>query len=81
MRTGLYTILDRLAEQSGNVFQAPTPAVAVRQFSNLMRESGVGRPEEYRLLHIGDYDNERCIIDAFAVPVDVTPVVAEVSNV
>lgn len=73
MVTGLYTILDRLAEETGNVFQAPTVAVAHRQYKNLMTGANVGRPEEYKLLHIGDYDSSKATVEAFAVPVDVTP--------
>ena len=73
MVTGLYSILDRLAEETGPVFMAPTVAVAVRQYKNLMSGANVGRPEEYKLLHVGNYDNSRGVIDAFAVPEDVTP--------
>ena len=72
MLTGLYVIHDRLAEESGPVFQAPTLAVAHRNFRALMEGANVGHPDEYRLLHVGNYDNQRSVIEAFAVPADVT---------
>lgn len=78
MVIGVYAVLDRLAEESGPLFTAPTVAVAVRNYRNLMEGSNVGRPDEYKLLHLGNYDTNRSLIESFAVPVDVTPVMASV---
>lgn len=71
MKMGVYTIYDRLAEQSGPLFEAPNSAVANRQYKNLVMSSKVS-PDEYRVLHIGDIDHDTSIITAYAVPEDVT---------
>ena len=76
MVVGVYAVLDRLAEESGPLFTAPTVAVAVRNYRNLMEGANVGRPEEYKLLHLGNYDTNRSTLESFGVPVDVTPAVA-----
>lgn len=73
MVTGLYAVYDRLAEESGPVFMAPTPAVAVRQYNSLMKSVNAGSPEEYKLLKLGTYDSSHSVIEAYAIPEDVTP--------
>lgn len=47
----LYTVYDRLAQESGPVFEAKNDAVAMRGFRKMLGDSI--NPEEYRLLKIG----------------------------
>lgn len=70
--SNLYTILDRLQGASGNVFQSPNHLVALRMFRNTIGEAGVAS-DDYRLLHLGSYNCQQCVIESFAVPVDITP--------
>ena len=44
MVVGVYAVFDRLAEESGPLFTAYTPAVAARNYRNLMEGAKVGSP-------------------------------------
>ena len=79
---GLYVIYDRLAEESGPVFEAANHAVANRQYRALLQRTAGVSPEEYKLFYVGKIDHSRSVIEAFAVPEDVTQdvVVREVAH-
>lgn len=64
----LYTVLDRVAEECGPVFQSVNTGVARRQFRQVMKDVPEVDRDSYILLFIGTYDSERGIITANAVP-------------
>lgn len=80
MRMGLYTIFDRLAEQSGPIFEAANDAVANRQYRSLMDGAQVGQPQEYQLLKIGYLEHDTCLLEPVSPAVDVT-VIAQLPEV
>ena len=80
MRMGLYTIFDRLAEQSGPVFEAANDAVANRQYKSLMDGANVGQPQEYQLFKIGYLEHGTCVLEPISPAVDVT-ITAQLSEV
>lgn len=60
----IYTIYDKVAEQSGPVFQAINDAVAQRQFRHVIEQPGVVA-DDFQLWCIGEYfstpeDGEVC---------------------
>lgn len=66
----LYTIFDRRAEEAGPIFMAKNDSVAMRSFENLLNEEGV-KQDEYKLLDLGVFDNEKCIITTKKDPEEV----------
>lgn len=55
-RIRLYTIYDRVAEDSSAPFAAVNDGVAMRQLKSLIREVPPADREEYRLYYLCDYD-------------------------
>lgn len=64
----LYVVYDRLAQESGPVFEAKNDLVASRNYRQILKEAN---PSEYLLLRVGNIDHERNTIDAEATPVQV----------
>lgn len=59
MHTKIYTIYDRIAQQSGPVFQAPNDATAQRQFRHLIAMNQPGMvAEDFQLWCIGEFEDE-----------------------
>ena len=58
-RMGLYTIMDRVAEESGPVFSARNQGVAVRQFNRLVAGDGLD-PSDFLLIAVGGFDSRKC---------------------
>lgn len=68
MKVRLYTIHDKVALESGPIFQTKNGSVARRQFVNMMKSENVYNPEDYQLLEVGVYDTDTSVIDAHEVP-------------
>nr|WAE43343.1 MAG: hypothetical protein [Microviridae sp.] len=68
MLVRLYTIMDRVAEDSAPPFAAVNDGVAVRQFRNLIREMV---PAEYALYYLGEYNTVVMRFDISSTPVEV----------
>lgn len=64
---GLYCIYDKVAEEAGPVFQAKTEGVAVRKFVQLIQGEQV-RPEEFVLLHVGQFQTDPVSIEGVNPP-------------
>ena len=64
----LYVIVDKLAEESGPVFEAANDKVARRQYKKMMQDVD---ETEYQLLRVGRIDHyiQKCVGED---PVDVT---------
>lgn len=57
MYTRIYTIYDKVAQQSGPVFQAVNDATAQRQLRHLLAQPGVVA-EDYQLWCIGEFEDD-----------------------
>ena len=57
MYTRIYTIYDKVAQQSGPVFQAPNDATAQRQLRHLLNQPGIVG-DDFQLWCIGEFDEE-----------------------
>jgi len=77
MITYLYTVHDKVAMQSGPVFEAVNDGVAVRQFRTLMRD--VHDERDYALLRVGMMDHETNIIVSDEIE-DITEAIATQSE-
>jgi hypothetical protein len=55
----LYVIRDRLAGESGPIFEAKTDDVALRNYRQVFDKNPVAHPQEFELLAIGEYDHEK----------------------
>lgn len=58
-RVGLYTIMDRVAEDCGPVFSARKPAIAMRQFTRMISHEGLDQ-DDFILIAVGGFDSQKC---------------------
>ncbi len=59
MITRLYTIFDKLAGETGPIWQAKNDRVAHRQFMSQIQKSDYGKHTvDFELCCVGEYDNE-----------------------
>lgn len=65
----LYTIFDRVAEESGPVFEAKNDAVALRKFRDFMKQNPID-PREFRLIALGRIDHATNKLTVLATPID-----------
>lgn len=65
----LYTIFDRVAEESGPVFEAKNDAVALRKFRDFMKSNPID-PREFRLVALGRIDHATNKLTVLATPMD-----------
>lgn len=56
MKLNLYTIHDKVAIESGPIFQAKNDAVAYRQFQQIL--SKAENTDDYELLCVGEFNTE-----------------------
>lgn len=68
----LYVIYDRVAQESGPVFEAKNDGIAVRQMRNVLSENPASKPLEYQLLNVGTIDHETNVITPIGTPLDVS---------
>lgn len=65
----LYTIYDRLAEESGPLFEAKNDLIAWRMFLGVQMP---GNREDYKLLSLGIYHHDPVHIELFTTPIEVS---------
>lgn len=58
----LYVVKDKVAEESGPVFEAVNNGVALRHYQNMLRESST--PNDYLLLKVGCINHATNIVTA-----------------
>ena len=58
MKVNIYTIYDKVACESGPIFQAKNDTVALRCFMSLMKETPNVVPHDYDVYCLGDFDTE-----------------------
>lgn len=62
MNTNVYTIYDKVAEESGPLFQAINHGVARRSFLKVITEADPATREDYQLIHVGEFDTMTSIL-------------------
>lgn len=67
----LYTILDRVAEECGPIFEACNDGVALRNFKNLLDKVPPYQKSEYRIYKVGTFDNKTMALVTFVTPEEV----------
>ena len=77
MKMNLYVVFDRMAQESGPVFEAKNDPVAARQTRALIAQAPGANILEFQLLKLGTIDHETNAIEALGAPLDVTFSVAE----
>lgn len=60
MKQGIYSIYDRVAEDSGPVWPAKNDAVAIRNARIMLKEV---RADEFRLYCVGSWDSEAVALE------------------
>jgi len=63
----LFVVYDRVAEESGPIFEAVNVGVALRKYREILKNSSVS-PEEYQLLQIGTFDHATNKLVPFTPP-------------
>ena len=58
MKVNIYTIYDKVACESGPIFQAKNDGVALRCFMSLMKETPNVVPSDYDVYCLGEFDTE-----------------------
>jgi hypothetical protein len=69
MTMHVYVVFDRLANESGPLFEAKNDAVARRNYDRLVSQAG--RPDEYQLLRLGIIDHDNQKLEVYEIPVEV----------
>ncbi len=55
---GLYVVYDKLAEESGPVFEAKNDQVARRAYNQILGQNKVNSADEYALYKVGEIEKE-----------------------
>nr|WAE43498.1 MAG: nonstructural protein [Microviridae sp.] len=64
MISEIYTIYDSVAEEGGPLFLAKNVLTAKRSAQQLLSTIDQSCRSDYKLLYLGTYDSESCIIDS-----------------
>nr|QJB21711.1 MAG: nonstructural protein [Microvirus sp.] len=67
----LYTILDRVAEECGPLFESVNDGVALRNFKNLLDKVPPYQKSEYRLYKVGAFDTKTMGMTVLPTPEEV----------
>lgn len=70
MISKIYVVYDRVAEESGPVFEAKNDGVAIRQYLHLIKTKNMV-PADFNLLHVGEIDHDVSVITANPAPIEV----------
>lgn len=74
----IYTVFDRVLEESGPVFEAKNHGVAARKFQNILQNTEY--PNDFRMLHLGSIDHQTSVIMPLSSPDDVTDSIAFIES-
>ncbi|MBA7535562.1 hypothetical protein ES705_27820 [subsurface metagenome] len=75
MKTELYVVYDKVAEESGPIFEARNEGVASRQYAKFINKADA--PADYLLFRIGSLDHDSSVIVALDGPVLIEVAVAK----
>lgn len=73
---GLYVITDKIAGESGPVFEAVNDGVAARQYQSFFLQYPECNPSDFCMLKLGFVDHCNHVLEAFSEAKDVTASVA-----
>ena len=76
MQYGLYTIHDKIAQETGPIFEAKNDAVASRSARNLLKD--VSQTDDFKLLRVGFTDKSTGVITIEIPPVEIDPFSLEI---
>lgn len=65
---GMYAIRDRVADESGPIFEAKNNAVALRNLTDLLVQVPNHKKADFTLYQVGEYDNESMVIFVTGFP-------------
>jgi hypothetical protein len=73
-RRYVYSIQDELADEFGPLFEAPTDAVALRQFQHLISQVDAFSRKDYKLFKFGSFEQVEgsAFIEAIETPEEVS---------
>nr|QJB18787.1 MAG: nonstructural protein [Microvirus sp.] len=82
MKTLVYVIYDKVAEDSGPMFEAVNDGVALRQAVNILKPLPPLFRDEYKLVCLGEYNPSTMEIQRFLPPreIDFTIALARLSE-
>lgn len=69
MICNLYVVYDRLAQESGPIFECKNHGVARRAYDQMIAKTG--RMDEYQLICLGSVNHDNQRLDIFDIPVEV----------
>lgn len=69
MKHGVYVIYDKVAEESGPMFEAVNNGVALRQACNVLKPLPPSLIYDYQLVKIGEYDTKEMQI--YVIPPEI----------
>lgn len=67
----LYTIFDKVAEESGPIYEAINDGVARRNYVNTMRNTPSHLRGDYALFRLGSYDSKNMSVEALKMPLEI----------
>ena len=67
----MYVVYDRVAEESGPIFEAKNDGTAARAARDLVASAKGAKAHEFQLLKLGTIDHEKNAITPLPVPEDV----------
>ena len=58
----MYVVFDKVAEESGPIFEAKNDAIALRKFNTMLQSEKVYDQGDYDLFYMGTVDHEKNIV-------------------
>lgn len=71
MKSRLYTVYDRIAEDGGPPWVAKNDGVAARQFRKILEQVDPDSQAEYKLYYLGEYDSAQMTLTVEINPSEV----------
>lgn len=71
MINGIYTIFDKVAMESGPLFEAKNDGVAQRQYSQFMETIQKQDKTEFKMLKLGSINHETNQIEKLSIPEEI----------
>jgi len=62
MKSGLYVIFDKVAQEAGPVFSAKNDGIALRCGRALLKEASVDSLSDYKVVCVGTFEGESCVL-------------------
>lgn len=87
MKIRLYAVYDRIAEESGPIFEAKNDGIAKRNYDAFIQsqvqkdELGLFEPTDFQCLFLGDYDKTTCTLTPAETTTEVIPQFSHVEDI